>query len=188
MFRRHLVVYIIAMLIAVALGRAATSESSKPEYVMGSSTIDIPKSIQKEHEEIHEGLTGLMRAPGRVGAAARELAGVLHPHFVREEQIALPPLGLLAPLANNASLSESVSSEALSMTDALRSELPRMLEEHKRIRAAVEKLEAAARAENSTKGQTLAEELALHAQTEEEVLYPAAVLVGDLIRARSKSK
>jgi iron-sulfur cluster repair protein YtfE (RIC family) len=74
------------------------------------------------------------------------------------------------------------------MTDALRSELPRMLEEHKHIRAAVEKLHAAARAGHSAEAEKLAEELALHAQTEEEVLYPAAVLVGDLIRARAKGK
>ena len=32
----------------------------------------------------------------------------------------------------------------------------------------------------------LADELTLHAQTEEQVLYPAAILVGDLVRARSK--
>jgi len=59
----------------------------------------IPQSLQTEHEEIHEALTNATRAPGRVGAAAKELAAVLHPHFERENQIALPPLGLLAPLA-----------------------------------------------------------------------------------------
>ncbi len=32
------------------------------------------------------------------------------------------------------------------------------------------------------------EEIALHAQTEEEVLYPAAVLVGDIVRARIAAK
>ena len=33
-----------------------------------------------------------------------------------------------------------------------------------------------------------AEELLLHAQSEEEVLYPAAILVGDIIRARTAAK
>jgi hypothetical protein len=59
-----------------------------------------------------------------------------------------------------------------------------MLEEHKQIRAAVEKLRLAARAEQAMKYEQLAEQLALHARTEEEILYPAAVLVGDIIRAR----
>ena len=70
------------------------------------------------------------------------------------------------------------------MTDALRRELPQMLEEHKRIRVAVEHLRAAARAEHSTRYEQLAAQLALHAQTEEEVLYPAAILVGDVVRTQ----
>jgi hypothetical protein len=75
--------------------------------------------------------------------------------------------------------------EALAMTDALRKELPRMLEEHGRIRAATEKLRAAAREEKAPAQERFAEELARHARTEEEVLYPAAILVGDVIRART---
>ena len=70
------------------------------------------------------------------------------------------------------------------MTDALKRELPQMLEEHKGIRVAVENLRVAARADNADKYERLANDLALHAQTEEEVLYPAAILVGDIIRAR----
>jgi iron-sulfur cluster repair protein YtfE (RIC family) len=151
---------------------------------MTASKLHIPKSVQTEHKEIHATLERATQSPGRVGAAAKELADVLHPHFVREEQIALPPLGLLAPLAAGERLPDSVLSEALSMSDSLRSELPRMLEEHNKIRAAVEKLRSAAQAEKSVKFGQLAEQLALHAQNEEEVLYPAAILVGDLIRAR----
>lgn len=155
---------------------------------MATSKIQIPKSVQAEHEVIHSALVEATRAPGRVGTAAKDLAEVLHPHFVREEQIALPPLGLLTPLAADDHLPETVLSEALAMSDSLRSELPRMLEEHKKIRAAVEKLRLAAHAEQATKYEQLAEQLALHAQTEEEVLYPVAVLVGDIIRARLQSK
>jgi iron-sulfur cluster repair protein YtfE (RIC family) len=158
------------------------------EASINSSSIRIPASIKAEHEEIHSTLIAATKAPGRVGAAARELADVLHPHFVREEQIALPPLGLLAPLLAGDELPESAVSEALSLTEALRAELPKMLGEHKAIRAAVEKLRLAARAERATKYEHLAEQLALHAQTEEEVLYPAATLVGDVLRARYRSK
>ena len=59
-----------------------------------------------------------------MGVAARALAAVLEPHFVREEAIALPPLGVLA------------------------------------------------------------EQLLLHAQNEKEVMYPAALLVGETVRAQ----
>jgi hypothetical protein len=148
--------------------------------------ISIPQSLQAEHDEIHEALSEATRVPGRVGAAATELAAVLHPHFERENQIALPPLGLLGPLA--AGQTPAGLTEALSLTDALRKELPRMLEEHKRIRAATEKLRVAAREEKAPAQERLAETLAAHAQTEEEVLYPAAILVGDIIRARTVKK
>ena len=149
---------------------------------MSVITMTIPESVRTEHRAIHEQLENAMRAPGQIGIAARELGKVLHPHFVREEEIALPPLAALAPLAAGTLPPDTTS--LLRQTDALRHELPRMLEEHVRIRAAVDGLRAAARAESSTTYERLAEQLALHAQTEEEVLYPAAVLVGELIRAR----
>ena len=150
------------------------------------SVISIPQSLQTEHEEIHKALVDATRAPGRVGVAAKELAAVLDPHFERENQIALPPLGLLAPLA--AGKTPAGLQEALAMTDALRKELPRMLEEHKRIRAATEKLRTAAREEKASVHEQFAETLAAHAHTEEEILYPAAILVGDIIRGRVAQK
>jgi hypothetical protein len=178
----------IFAIVALTLPHFTAAPLRATETTMTTSKIQIPPSVQAEHEAIHSALVEATQAPGRVGTAAKDLAAVLHPHFVREEQIALPPLGLLAALAAGDHLPETVVSEALAMTDALRSELPRMLEEHKTIRAAVDKLRLAARAEQATKYEQLAEQLALHAQTEEEVLYPVAVLVGDTIRARRQSK
>lgn len=150
------------------------------------SPITIPRALQAEHEELHQSLMEATRAPGRVGSAAKELAAVLDPHFERENQIALPPLGLLAPLA--AGDTPAGMQEALAMSDALRKELPRMLEEHKRIRAATEKLRAAAHDEKAAAHEHFAEALAAHARTEEEIMYPAAILVGDIIRARMAQK
>jgi hypothetical protein len=94
-------------------------------------------------------------------------------------------LGLLAPLAVGDRLEDADVSAVLAMTDSLRRELPRMLVEHTRIRAAVDALRVAAGAEQNPRVRQLADQLALHAQTEEEVLYPAAVLVGDLLRAHT---
>lgn len=166
------------------LGAFAAAQQPASEVTMATGAIEIPQSIKAEHEAIHSALVVATRAPGRVGAAAKALAEVLHPHFVREEEIALPPLGLLAALAAGTPLPEAAVSKAAAMTSALRAEMPQMLEEHERIRAAVAELHAAARAEGAAAQEELADELALHAQTEEEVLYPAALLVGDLIRAQ----
>lgn len=147
-----------------------------------TATLFIPQSVQREHDHIHQELTTALAHPGRIGKAAKAVADALHAHFVREEEIALPPLALLAPLA--AGEMPVSAAEVLAMTDALRTELPSMLEEHHHIRAAVAELRAAAKAESCPRTERLADHLALHAQTEEEVFYPAAVLVGDVIRAR----
>ena len=177
---RGLIVSISVPFAAVFL-RACEPEPA-PDPGGHDAMIAIPRSIQVEHETIHEALMEATKAPGRVGLVARELAAVLGPHFKREDEIALPPLGLLAPLA--AGESPSGMKEALAMSDALRKEMPRMLEEHKQIRAATEKLRTVAREENASVHAQFAEHLAAHATSEEEVLYPAAILVGDVIRAR----
>jgi hypothetical protein len=159
-----------------------TQQHRHEEGAVPKTHLTIPASIKAEHEEIHAELVAATKASGRVGEAARALAAVLHPHFVREEQIALPPLGLLASLARGEKSPEMRA--VLPMTDSLRAELPRMLEEHVAIHAATTRLGEVARAENNAAVAHLAEKLGLHARSEEEVFYPAAILVGDLVRGR----
>jgi len=140
---------------------------------------EIPKSLQVEHEELHARLVTATKEPGAIGEAAREVARLLHPHFVREEEFALPPLALLERLARG-DASEDMG-EVLPMTQRLKAELPQMLAEHKRIVGALEKLRAAARAAGKPEHERFAEALVLHAQTEEQVLYPAAILAGEVV-------
>jgi hypothetical protein len=170
---------------SMAAQRPAPSEARMSHAHPSAQQPAIPGSMRAEHEEIHKALERATQAPGRVGEAARALAKVLQPHFEREEQIALPPLGLLAPLARGEFTREML--EVLPMTDSLRSELPRMLTEHTAIRTATARLEEIARAERDTPVMRLAERLARHAQSEEELFYPAAVLVGEIVRARSSA-
>lgn len=172
---------IIAGLVLPGIGAAQVKPHRKP--TAPASSIRIPEGMRLEHAEIHSELVRATQAPGQVGTAARALAAVLHPHFKREEQIALPPLGLLAPLARGEFTAGM--REVLALTDSLRAELPQMLEEHKAIHAATLKLGEAARAAGNASAARLAETLALHAQSEEEISYPAAVLVGDMVRNRA---
>lgn len=166
----------------------ATVRAQEPVHPAPSATasaIHIPESLRREHREIHDALRRSTRLPGPVGAAARKLAAVLDPHFVREEQIALLPLGLLEPLARGDAPAGMRS--ILPFTDSLRAELPRMLAEHKAIGAATARLAKAAAAAHNTAVARLADALALHARSEEEIFYPAALLVGDVVRARTGS-
>ena len=120
--------------------------------------------------------------PGKVGEAARNVATLLHPHFVKEEEYALPPLGLLAAVAQGAVTPEMRA--VLAMTERLKQDLPQMLAEHRHVVGALDQLAAAGRAESRADAERFAEKLRLHAETEEQVLYPAAMLVGEQVRAR----
>ncbi len=141
---------------------------------------EIPKAMKAEHDELHADLVRATEAGGQTGDAAKAVAKVLHAHFVKEEEYALPPLGLLAALAGGRVTPDM--REVLAMTDKLEAELPQMLAEHKAIVAALEKLIAAAKAENKPEAAEFAEKLVLHAQTEEQVAYPTALLVGRYVK------
>ena len=143
---------------------------------------EIPSALKAEHEELHAELIAAIDSGGAVGDAAKAVADLLHPHFVKEEAYALPPLGLLGLLAKGEVRPEMA--EVLAMTDRLRSELPNMLAEHARIVEALGRLAVAAEREDNRQVAGFAEKLKLHAQTEEEVLYPAAIVLGEYLRLK----
>jgi hypothetical protein len=145
-------------------------------------TFKIPVSLTVEHEELHEELSVATKLGGKTGTAAQEVATLLHAHFVSEEEFALPPLALLRPLASGR-VSPDMRS-VITLTDRLRTELPRMLDEHKAIVAALGELRRAAEAEGHPEAARFADTLTLHAQNEEEVLYPAALLVGEFVKLK----
>lgn len=148
-------------------------------------TLNIPSSIKAEHHELHEQLHKAISMGGRTGDAARSVAAVLAPHFEKEEEYAMPPLALLAPLARG-EMTPDMESVA-KLTDRLAAEFGTMLDEHRQIRAALENLAACAKSENHPDIVHFAERLALHATNEEEILYPAALLVGRYLEMKRSS-
>jgi hypothetical protein len=143
---------------------------------------NIPASLHLEHEELHAELAKASQVPGGLGEAAKNVAAILGPHFRKEEEYALPPLGLLSLLAGGKIRPDM--KEVLPMTDRLKADLPHMLEEHKAIVAALRYLIEEAGKAKMPEYTHFAEKLTLHAQNEEEVLYPAAVLVGEYIKLK----
>jgi len=146
----------------------------------------IPEPLKREHEELHEQLRKATREGGAVGEAAKALAKLMHPHFVKEDEYALPPLGLL-PLLAKGSVTPDMTA-VLKLTDTLKQELGEMLAEHKTIVAALQVLAEAARRENKPEYVAFAEKLILHAQTEEEVMYPAALLIGEYLKLKLNAR
>lgn len=98
----------------------------------------IPKMLQSEHKALHDRLRQATEVGGEVGEAAKTLAHLMHPHFVKEDEFALPPLGLLVALASGEVNAEMAA--VLELTDRL--------------------------------------------ETEEAVMYPASIMVGQVVRQR----
>lgn len=144
--------------------------------------LNIPHSLKVEHEELHATLHKATQETGALGAAATAVAALLQPHFIKEEEYALPPLGLLPDLAQGRVTPEM--KEVLRLTDKLKAELGQMLEEHKAIVIALDELIVVAQKTGKPEYVEFAETLKLHAQTEEEVSYPTAILVGEYVREK----
>jgi hypothetical protein len=149
------------------------------ENSMNSKT---PTALEAEHNELHLQLERVIQSGGEVGAAATRVADALHAHFVGEERYAMPPLALLPALAAGQVTAEMAG--MVKLTETLKAELPQMLAEHQAIVAALDALSDVGRRENSAEVLAFAEKLRLHAQHEEEILYPAAILVGEYLKLK----
>ena len=172
----------------VLMGLVLTACENKPQEPQTAhnapSTSQVPSSISAEHKELHLALENVIKSGGKTGEAGKVVAERLGPHFEKEEQYALPELGLLPQLAEGKASADM--KDVVDLSDKLKAELPQMLAEHKTIVAALDDLANAAKAENKTDAIEFTEKLKMHAQNEEEVLYPAAILVGEYLKLRLK--
>ena len=178
--------YVCAAVVGLAWPVAAACQTTHAQHHpsgKGTSMIETPQSIAAEHRELHATLESASRESGALGTAARELEAALAPHFRREEEIATPPLGLLPALATGDVTPEMRA--VLPMTQSLERELPQMLKEHQGIRAAAARFRSAAAAAGRPDYVRFSDDLAAHARQEEEILYPAAVLVGRFVAAKA---
>ena len=146
--------------------------------------LEVPSSIAAEHRELHEELRTAIASGGKTAAAAKIVEQRLKVHFEKEEEYALPQLGLLVPLAEGRVSPEM--KRAIELSDRLKADMPKMLEEHKGIVEALNALKEAAKTENKKQAISFAEHLLAHAQNEEQVMYPAAILVGEYLKLKLK--
>ncbi len=173
---------------AVALAWAQHHEHGEPAQQTAKSGLTTPQSIQEEHKHLHHQLDAALAAGGKTAERAQAVADVLLPHFKAEEAYAMPPLRLLEPLARKQPVNEGQKREAIQMAERLRREYDKMLEEHKSITAALDKLASAAREENKPDQAAFAEALILHAKNEEQVLYPATLVVGEYLELKQAGR
>ncbi len=138
--------------------------------------MQVPDSLRSAHDAIHAALMRAAGEPGALGESARTVARIMSGHMLREEKFALRPLGLLKALARGETPAEL--NQVIKLSQALRFELPQMLDEHRQVAEALRLLASNAETAGKPEYVELAEEIMVHSQLEEDVLYPAATLVG----------
>ena len=141
--------------------------------------LGIPEAMEEEHEELHEELRKATKMPGLVGKAAQQVAQLLHPHFERENETVLPVIGVARELVEGGTSPDFA--EALELADKFKLEYDKMLQEHVEIVRALDELEKAAKKAKKRDVIAFTGKLKLHAKTEEELTYPAVLMLGKLL-------
>lgn len=164
-----------------------TSHQHRTTSDTAQSALTTPSAIVTEHEHLHHQLDAAVASGGVTGERAREVAAILQSHFEHEEAYAMPPLGLLESLAWNKPIDEATARKAIEMADRLRAEHANMLREHKELTIALRQLATAAKKENKPEHAAFAEALIMHALNEEQVLYPATLVIGQYLKLKMQT-
>ena len=135
-----------------------------------------------EHERLRHELEKATTVGGETAEAARAVLKVLVPHMLLEEEFAIPPVKLLPRLARG-ELTPDME-RMIPKSEMMKAELPRMLNEHVLIVEALRGLLQAALKERHDGYASFAQKLIFHAQQEEEVFYPASILVGEYLKLK----
>jgi hypothetical protein len=107
-------------------------------------------------------------------------------HFKEEEDFVLSPLGLLNLLASGKMPGQS--NEVIQLTDKLKSQLTHLNTEHQFIKAYMDELKQADTNGLHPEIIELEKELHKHANVEEEVFFPAAILIGEYLKLKVTKK
>lgn len=144
--------------------------------------LEIPGSMKEEHEELHQELRKATEIPGKVGQAAKKVAKILHPHFEKENELALPEIGVARELAEGKTSPDFAT--AMELCGKFKLEYEKMLQEHIEIVKALDELEKVAKTARKRNVVEFTKKLKLHAKTEEALTYPAALMIGKLLKQR----
>jgi hypothetical protein len=149
--------------------------------------LSAPPSMEKEHEEIWHLMIRVQHLSGKTGSIAEKLAKGLKAHMDREEEFALPLLGILRDIADG-KLKDGVARKASILGSKFQKEYPGMLHGHKELRKSLERLKKVGSEEGHLTAVRFAETLEKHSKEEEEVFYPAALLAGQMASKRARTK
>lgn len=146
--------------------------------------LKVPKAIIHGHANIILELNEVFAIGGEIAQKAKQLKDSMVPHFKKEEEYALPPLGLL--LAFTQEKWEINAEEAIKMADNLELRLAEMKHDHSHIADILNELKLLGEKEHNLVVKMFVKTLTLHIEMEDEVLYPATILIGNYLKKIAK--
>lgn len=174
--------YFLYVLPAVLL--ISQCRSKEPTYIsVFPGKPEVPSSIKNEHEYLLNQMKPFTLFQDSTGRIALKLDSLMHHHFQEEEDFVLPPLGLIPSLASGEIPDES--KEVIQLTEQLKSQLGHMSAEHQLIKVYLGELKQAVALDNHPPVIEFEKAVHQHATTEEEVYFPAAILVGEYLKLKS---
>jgi hypothetical protein len=170
---------ILALLTAVlTVERVSAQTTSSPS----SGGLATPAAIRTEHQQLRDRLARASAEAGAVGDAARSIERILIPHLKHEEASVLPPLGLLRGLVEGDEVRDAKA--VIALVDEVERGMPERLKEHRAILEGVKRLQDACQREGKREYLSLADQLWTHAVLEDQVLYPATILVARYLSSK----
>lgn len=147
---------------------------------------EAPSSLQHTHAEILAQLHQFTLIKDKSTPIALKLEELILHHFQEEEDYILPPLGLLPLLASGQLPKENKNVQLLA--EKAKSMMDHMSAEHQLITAYIGELKEASAAENLPAIIDFEKAVSQHAKSEEEVYFPAAIMVGEYLKLKSVQK
>ncbi|MDD3437548.1 MAG: hypothetical protein PHC64_10390 [Candidatus Gastranaerophilales bacterium] len=139
-----------------------------------------PKAISHGHANLCRELRGIINKYKNNEEQIKLLEKLMAEHFHKEEKYAMPPLGLLLTLSEG---NWEINKEtAIEMSQTVNSKLVELKEDHKKISKIVAQLDLIAKKENNSDLEIFLNNLIIHMDLEDEVLYPTAILIGDYFK------
>jgi hypothetical protein len=150
--------------------------------VKAQATHEIPQSIQMDHADTLAQLTELAKRPAPVGPIAEKALEMVKRHIQRENEYILPPLTLLAALAEGKVTNEM--KWAIEMADKVKANREDIFIEHSRITDIMSALLSAAETAGDTEAADAAKAMVAGSLGDMEVEEPTTILIGEYLRSR----
>ena len=182
---------VLVVLFSIADSPPARADEPKPKASPEpgkdpSRSLQMPESLRARHEDFHAEFTKATKERGKLGDAARAMEKLATAHFAKAKD-AFAPLSLLPRLAGG-KVTAAESAEAIKKAGQLLAGLPQIRRDHAELVAGLKTMAEAAKEEAKADYARFAERLTLHIQEEEEVLYPAVLLVGEYLNQKAGKK